>query len=1043
LQIDTAKISELMQDRQLTQGELARRAGISRQSVSAILGKAFASVRPATADKLCAALGLKTGALEVGGPRKAYLARVAREHERLDFTGLGVVSRDQTMPMDAGFAALAIQEESEADDPGMSRRTNEGTASCPDATDREPFTLGGSLHRHRRLFLLGDPGAGKTTSLRHIARAYALGRMRDHAYPVRGRDTPVPVFIRLASWADRLAGGIETDLADEALAQLSLLDDPDMADWLRKHIENRDAFLLLDGLDEVADPEAVCLVMERIRSFVDSHAKARVIVSSRIVGFDRPTLGRPFGVARIVPLGNEAVAEFAATWYAYKHNHQPSRQCRACAGRVEDLLHAVGDHQHVRALAGNPMMLTILALLHEAGAALPQRRFDLYDKVCEALLFSWEEKKRAALRSAPDEGLTLEGREVLWLLESLALAMQRDDRTLVQRWWLERHIYDYLTGELGLTSEKARPEADTLVWSLRQRSGLLVERGPGRYGFAHLAFQEHFAARAILEEPDPVDAIRPYFYHPRWREVMMLVAAQIGRRKVVGLFRAILDDPDPTGRFLQRGFLAALACLADGAPVHDGSLLEDLARAAAELGRSRWLGIALTAMHFLSRLRGTRLGDFAGRCVDGMLDKAKESLQESERDSLLCRAVDHGFRKASRPKRNKRNGDAATPPIGVERVEIEGRTFGRLAVRVPEKLTAAWAKRVTGLLANDASPGVRSVCARELGRFVERSRTARRALLGALKEEKDTDVREGIAHSLRPVAGDAKVQAALRRVMKADADDEVRGACAAALEGAAAEDETLRAELVGILRSDEPPALRSGAASGLSAAAAVDGDVAGLLRGVALDEDKDDSVRTSCLHALEDLLPSLRDGADVLRAALRAGPDSPLAAAAAMHTLEYAATGRMSWDELPIAEAEAGLVERKKPCPHIWGSLCSLVDAREVRRLGVPLETRIQRALRESQESIAVAFVFGSAARHEQGPESDVDLMVVGDVSLEELAPALRRLEQELGRQVNAVVYSEDEWRRRLGEGNPFANEVAAGAKRFVVGGADELTGLV
>jgi predicted nucleotidyltransferase len=194
---------------------------------------------------------------------------------------------------------------------------------------------------------------------------------------------------------------------------------------------------------------------------------------------------------------------------------------------------------------------------------------------------------------------------------------------------------------------------------------------------------------------------------------------------------------------------------------------------------------------------------------------------------------------------------------------------------------------------------------------------------------------------------------------------------------------------------------------------------------------------------LETSLPGLPDGSDVLRAALRGGSDSRLVAVAATLVSEYAVSGRIRWEELPVAEAEAALAAAKQPCPHMWAHLVALVDAREVRRLGVPLEARVARALSRFTDRIDVSFVFGSKARDEQGPESDVDLMVVGDVSLEELAPALRLLEQEVGRQVNAVVYSGDEWKRRLGEGNPFVNEVAEGAKRFVIGGADELAGLV
>jgi predicted nucleotidyltransferase len=88
-------------------------------------------------------------------------------------------------------------------------------------------------------------------------------------------------------------------------------------------------------------------------------------------------------------------------------------------------------------------------------------------------------------------------------------------------------------------------------------------------------------------------------------------------------------------------------------------------------------------------------------------------------------------------------------------------------------------------------------------------------------------------------------------------------------------------------------------------------------------------------------------------------------------------------------------------------------------------------------------FIFGSSARGQQGADSDIDLMVIGDVTLKDLTPGLKRAEQELGRQVNAVVYPREEWKTRYGAGDPFVRQVARGEKVFVIGGSDELTAMV
>jgi predicted nucleotidyltransferase len=62
-------------------------------------------------------------------------------------------------------------------------------------------------------------------------------------------------------------------------------------------------------------------------------------------------------------------------------------------------------------------------------------------------------------------------------------------------------------------------------------------------------------------------------------------------------------------------------------------------------------------------------------------------------------------------------------------------------------------------------------------------------------------------------------------------------------------------------------------------------------------------------------------------------------------------------------------------------------------------------------DHIQVAFLYGSAARSEESSESDVELMIVGDVGLSDLVPSLRRAERRFGRQFNPTVY----FRKRVG----------------------------
>ena len=92
---------------------------------------------------------------------------------------------------------------------------------------------------------------------------------------------------------------------------------------------------------------------------------------------------------------------------------------------------------------------------------------------------------------------------------------------------------------------------------------------------------------------------------------------------------------------------------------------------------------------------------------------------------------------------------------------------------------------------------------------------------------------------------------------------------------------------------------------------------------------------------------------------------------------------------------------------------------------------------------IEVAFVYGSVASGKKTARSDVDLLIIGDVTLADVLPAARGAEARLGREVNPSVYPVKEFREKLERGAPFLKRIVAGPKLFVAGDDRELSRLV
>jgi len=100
----------------------------------------------------------------------------------------------------------------------------------------------------------------------------------------------------------------------------------------------------------------------------------------------------------------------------------------------------------------------------------------------------------------------------------------------------------------------------------------------------------------------------------------------------------------------------------------------------------------------------------------------------------------------------------------------------------------------------------------------------------------------------------------------------------------------------------------------------------------------------------------------------------------------------------------------------------------------------LRQALAPIEDRVAIAFIYGSLARREEKAESDIDLLIVGRVSLEDVLGSVGDLERSLGRAINPTVYSLTEFKAKLANGNHFLNSVVRGEKIFLIGDQRELS---
>ena len=143
---------------------------------------------------------------------------------------------------------------------------------------------------------------------------------------------------------------------------------------------------------------------------------------------------------------------------------------------------------------------------------------------------------------------------------------------------------------------------------------------------------------------------------------------------------------------------------------------------------------------------------------------------------------------------------------------------------------------------------------------------------------------------------------------------------------------------------------------------------------------------------------------------------------------------------------KAGIVRRFKQGRHVYfqaDPACPVFD--ELR--GIVIKTIgvadvLRQVLLPLRERICAAFIFGSVARREERSASDVDLLVIGEVSLADVVDVIRDAEQSIGRPVNPTVYPREEFSAKLNAGHHFVTKVAGGEKLMLIGDESDVAAL-
>ncbi|WP_037568333.1 NACHT domain-containing protein, partial [Phaeacidiphilus oryzae] len=335
-------------------------------------------------------------------------------------------------------------------------------------------------------------------------RAVLEGLRRD--LPNSGLSTPHakrwPMRVALHDYANAILGGEDLSLLRFITSEFNKRASTKATDsQIKRWLRTWPWLLILDGLDEVASPHTREDIMGRISAFLQDaksmDADLLVVATTRPQGYHGEFHPGDYAPLTLVQMSTDAALHYARKLAADRHCGDPEMHDTVLS-RLQD----AAQQKSTERLLRSPLQVTIMSLLVERHARMPQNRYDLFDAYYTTIY------EREINKPGNVGDLLAQYRpHVDWLHQYVGLLLQSRaahsgelDAVMLEE-ELQQRTYQRLVDETD-DADRSQALARQLITAATDRLVLLVAPDAGLIGFEVRSFQEYCAAWALLAGPD-------------------------------------------------------------------------------------------------------------------------------------------------------------------------------------------------------------------------------------------------------------------------------------------------------------------------------------------------------------------------------------------------------------------------------------------------------------------------------------------------------------------------------------------------------------